>query len=344
MPSNGNEAPEKRGEIRSLAVNIARGICLGLLAVIFASPPVAAGDSAVSLSNPDRSSSLHEYAAVLLSAEVQTGATPLPKRADFKGEERSWNAQSVANWVVHSGDNHGMPFVIIDKVDAKVFVFHADGQIRGAAPVLLGLGRGDESAPDIGERKLSDISPEERITPAGRFVASLGYNFNGKDVLWVDYDEALSLHRVVTSNPKERRLERLATPTPLDNRISFGCINVPERFYNEVVSPAFAGTYGVVYVLPEVRSNKEVFTSYYDVEREPRTDISKPSTNAKGYAPVDLKQAHLDLRQDLGNPNPVEDARFHFLGEIDDSSVSQSSMPLTSARSTKKDLPFHLSD
>ena len=110
------------------------------------------------------------------------------------------------------------------------------------------------------------MGPEERTTPAGRFVASLGYNVHGKDVLWVDYATAVSLHRVITTNPKERRLQRLASPTPLDHRISYGCINVPAKFYDNVVSPAFTGTYGIVYVLPETRSNSETFASYYDVE------------------------------------------------------------------------------
>ena len=198
--------------------------------------------------------------------ETQPVVAPHPKRANFEGEHKSRDAQHVADWVVDSGDNRGMPFVIVDKMDAKVFVFDADGRLRGAAPALLGLARGDDSIPGIGDRKLSDIRPEERTTPAGRFVASLGYNFNGKDVLWVDYDGAVSLHRVVTTKPTERRLQRLATPTPLDNRISYGCINVPAKFFDNVVSPAFTGTNGIVYVLPETRSNSEIFALYYDVE------------------------------------------------------------------------------
>jgi hypothetical protein len=160
----------------------------------------------------------------------------------------------------------GMRFVIVDKVEARVFVFDADGRLLGAAPALLGLGRGDDIVPGIGDRKLSDIRPEERITPAGRFVACIGCNSHGKEVLWVDYDAAFSLHRVVTNNPKERRLERLASPRPLDHRISWGCINVPVNFYNEIVKPAFTETYGIVYVLPEKRSITEIFGSYYDAE------------------------------------------------------------------------------
>ena len=55
---------------------------------------------------------------------------------------------------------------------------------------------------------------------------------------------------------------RLASPTPLDNRISYGCINVPTQFYEKVVSRAFAGTHGIVYVLPETRPAREVFGPY----------------------------------------------------------------------------------
>ena len=186
--------------------------------------------------------------------------------ADFAGEQASRYARQLADWVVDSGDNRNLPFVIVDKVNARIFVFDAGGRIRGAAPALLGLARGDHSVPGIGERELSAIGAADRTTPAGRFVAALGRNFRGEDVVWVDYDGAVSMHRVITSNPKERRLHRLATPTPKDNRISYGCINVPVAFYETVVRPAFTGTEGIVYVLPETRPAREVFGSY-DVDK-----------------------------------------------------------------------------
>jgi hypothetical protein len=257
---------KRSGSIHALAAIITKGLCLGLLAVSFIPHQVAAADNAAPLSNPSHSLSAHEGAVALLTTQTPPVVAPHPKRANFEREPKSRNAQRVADWVVDSSDNSGMPFVIVDKMDAKVFVFDADGRIRGAAPALLGLARGDDSIPGIGDREMSDMRPEERTTPAGRFVASLGYNFNGKDILWVDYDGAVSLHRVVTTNPTERRLQRLATPTPLDNRISYGCINVPAKFYDNVVSLAFTGTYGIVYVLPETRSIREIFAPYYDVE------------------------------------------------------------------------------
>jgi hypothetical protein len=67
------------------------------------------------------------------------------------------------------------------------------------------------------------------------------------------------MHRVITTNPKEHRLERLATPTAADNRISYGCINMPPKFFENVLWPAFQRRGGVVYVLPEHKALEEVF-------------------------------------------------------------------------------------
>lgn len=212
-------------------------------------------------------------------APTQSAAAAHPAgrrhRAYFGREPASREAHQIADWIVHSADNLGRPFVIVDKIDAKIFVFDAGGRLQGAAPALLGVARGDDTVPGIGEREYADMPSNARTTPAGRFVAALGLNARGEDVVWVDYDAAVSLHRVITTKPEERRLERLATPTPLDNRISFGCINVPARFYETVVSPAFSGMDGIVYVLPETRPAREVFGSYGVEERLGRTYASR---------------------------------------------------------------------
>lgn len=197
--------------------------------------------------------------ALLASSIAWSGPTSAaPGRADLKGEAASAATQQVANWVVESRDNRGLPFVIVDKIAAKVFVFDSAGTSRGAAPALLGIGIGDDSVPGIGQRKLATILPAERTTPAGRFQASLGEDFE-QDILWIDYDAALSLHRVIVGKPADRRHARLASPTPLDNRISFGCINVPVAFYDTIVAPAFKGTVGIVYILPETKPLEAVF-------------------------------------------------------------------------------------
>ena len=150
-----------------------------------------------------------------------------------------------------SGDTGGRPFVIVDKAAARVLAFDAGGTLVAQTPALLGMGIGDRSPPGIGTMRLADITPDLRVTPAGRYEAHLGVNLAGHSILWIDYDAALSLHAVVTSNAKERRLERLATASILDNRISYGCINVPAKFFEDTVLRLFGPANGMVYILPE---------------------------------------------------------------------------------------------
>jgi len=168
-------------------------------------------------------------------------------------------APALQQWVMQTGDNENAPFIIIDKRQARLWLFTAAGQPLGDTPVLLGLAHGDESVPGIGERAMKDIQTHERTTPAGRFIAEVGRNADGEDIFWIDYDAAVSMHRVRASNPAERRLQRLATPTPTDNRISYGCINVPTQFYDQRIHPIFSSQGGIVYVLPETLPSLAMF-------------------------------------------------------------------------------------
>ena len=207
--------------------------------------------------------------------EIRSSDTARVKRADFAREQASRDARQFADWVVDSGDSQGKPFAVIDKANARMFVFDTGGLIRGATPVLLGSARGDHTVAGIGDKKLSAVRAAERTTPAGRFVASLGRNFRGEDVVWVDYDSAVSMHPVIRTKD---RLQRLASATVKDKRVSYGCINVPAAFYTAVVLPAFTGAEGIVYVLPEIRSVREVFGSYDVDERSARQDSDRPSS------------------------------------------------------------------
>ena len=178
---------------------------------------------------------------------------------DFGAETASADVRRLGDWVVSRSDNRGLPFVLIDKPRAHVFAFDAAGRLLGSAPALLGAARGDDSVPGIGERPIADIKPSERITPAGRFVGRPGHNANGEDIVWVDYGAAVSMHRVRTTNPRERRAQRLASPGVDDNRISYGCINLPPAFYDGVISPLFSRGRAMVYLVPDRRSLAEVF-------------------------------------------------------------------------------------
>jgi hypothetical protein len=193
-------------------------------------------------------------------AAARQSAPPVLKRQlDFGGQTATAEVRRVAEWVVGSADNGRQPFAILDKNDARVYVFEPGGKLSGVTPVLLGYAPGDHTVPGIGQRPIDQVRPEERTTPAGRFVAEPGRNTLPEDVVWVDYDAAVSMHRVRVTDPRERRLERLASPTPTDNRISYGCINMPPAFFENVLWPAFKRRGGVVYVLPEHQALEDVF-------------------------------------------------------------------------------------
>lgn len=216
-------------------------------------------------------------ALALLMLAAWTGLTPrawlapdLPKAellrvsstkrvAEFGAVTPSQDLRWVADWIADTRDNGSSAFILVDKRSAQMHVFDADARLLASSAVLVGAALGDESVPGIGSRAMSSILASERTTPAGRFVGERGINATGEDVVWVDYDAAVSMHRVRLNNPLEHRAERLASPSADDNRISYGCINVPAAFYDRYVQTVFAHQHANVYVLPDVKSVQQVF-------------------------------------------------------------------------------------
>ena len=196
------------------------------------------------------------------SAPVGDSSGASFRLASFGDQKPTDAVRHVANWSVYSGDHQKMAVVIVDKRDARVWVFNPQGKLISATPALLGSAIGDHTVPGIGDRPLALVKADEKTTPAGRFIAEPGFNTNGEDIVWVDYDAAVSMHRVRPNVKAERRLERLASPSSADNRVSFGCINLPKSFYETVLSPTVNQFGAVVYVLPETRTLAEVFGSY----------------------------------------------------------------------------------
>jgi len=179
-------------------------------------------------------------------------------RIDFAAEAASADTRYAAQWIVEAQDHRGMPFVIVDKKDAKAFVFGAQGQLIAATPVLIGLAPGDHAVPGVGELPPSRIPLADRTTPAGRFVTEPGRNLDGEDVVWFDYDAGLAIHRL---RPSELRAQRIGSPLAREHRVSAGCVVVPVAFYEDVIAPTFGRHRGVVYVLPETRPVRDMFTS-----------------------------------------------------------------------------------
>ena len=196
------------------------------------------------------------------AASAKEAAAPPVAAADQlpRGQEVSATVIELAGWVVAANDSHGYPFAVIDKAAAQILVFGGDGRLRGAAPGLFGSAVGDHTAPGIAGLALREIPGRDRTTPAGRFVGGFGPSIDAGRVLWVDYESAVSIHP--TANvPAEKRAERLASPSPDDNRVTHGCINVAPEFYEQIIRPTFKRG-GVFYILPDADPIAETFPEF----------------------------------------------------------------------------------
>ncbi len=183
-------------------------------------------------------------------------------KADFGMTRVSDDARFVATWATVTADHEGLPFAVVDKRQARIYVFEASGRLAGETAVLIGEATGDESAPDVGEHTQNGSVPfEERTTPAGRFISQPGQNLNGEHVVWVDYQAAFAIHRLRPAANLRSREARLASATPDDNRATLGCVVVPPQFYEQVVQRVIGRTRAIVYVLPENTSVREAFNA-----------------------------------------------------------------------------------
>ena len=227
-----------------------------------AAPPVA---TAPAQPQPQLQAQAPEAAPTLPQPAQRVAPQPaLPPLhlADFGKADPSPDVRLVANWATHTRDAGGKSFIVIDKKFARVYVFDPKGKLKADSPALMGEYVGDDSSPGVGDKPLSQLKPWEKSTAAGRFVAEPGMNAHHQDVVWVSYDLAMSMHRVIKGLPNEHRAERLASPTYKDNRISNGCINLPVPFYEKVVAPTVRSTGAVIYVIPEVKSIQKVLGAY----------------------------------------------------------------------------------
>ena len=257
-------------------------------------------------------------------------AAPSVKRADFRGKAVSSDTRTMAGWVMKSGDNASLPFAIADKKSGMISFFDGDGNLAITSPALFGRAPGDlltakQLAKPIEESRLD---PSGHITPAGRFEAD--YNYDSDYGAKIDFlkkkNSVIAIHRVFTGRPAENRPGRLSSKSPVDNRISLGCINVPDSVADSAI-PAFKSG-GVVYVLPETPEGKSIFEGFKGLKAAPLSDSETPENirrlTAKGRATMADAETEAEARKQqaefadqgkvvgdplLANPGESEESR-----------------------------------
>jgi len=89
-------------------------------------------------------------------------------QSELEREAASPEVREIAQWAVVTHDHGGLPFVVVDKTEARIYAFDPQGRLRGSAPVEVGAG-------------------EPHALPAGRFVAEpLGTTGAVAAVVWAN--------------------------------------------------------------------------------------------------------------------------------------------------------------
>ena len=183
-------------------------------------------------------------AAVAMAIALATGINiTVPQDAMAATPTETATVQHIVN----SGDNQGRPIIVADKKAGTLTLYTPTGVELNSTSALFGRAKGD-------------FISQANTTPSGRYDLSYETNINNRaygnsaQVLRVDgrlqgnNAGNIAIHRVLKG-----REGRLASSTAADNRISYGCINIPADFYDAHFD---RDVNAVVYVLPETDAGR----------------------------------------------------------------------------------------
>lgn len=135
--------------------------------------------------------------------------------------------------------------IIADKSNGKIFVYNPTNQLVISSPALFGKEISDEYS-------ISDYNKgghPKNVTPAGEFRSRkyISHKLNEPVTAFIEGTKTfVAIHPIWLGNPEQQREERMNSLSVEDNRITNGCINVPEDFYFAVLDKLRNGTKVIV--------------------------------------------------------------------------------------------------
>lgn len=146
-------------------------------------------------------------------------------------------------------DTDSKPVLTANKTEGTLTVYWPDTGKKIVEPALFGKVKSNVLDWDVynipGKRN-------NYITPSGTFPIKkmISWRLNENMLVYIEGKEAIAaIHPLWNANPDQNRLQRLSSVTPLDNRITGGCINVDSTFYYSVLDHLPDGT--ILTILPE---------------------------------------------------------------------------------------------
>ena len=127
------------------------------------------------------------------------------------------------------------PTITVDKKASTISVFYPDTNVTITQPALLGKVKSNT----LNMNNYDKPGKSDNITPAGTFKITKMFSWRLNEPMAVFVKGTLSvsaIHPLWMGNPDQKRVQRLKSATPDDNRITGGCINVDSKFYYDVIN------------------------------------------------------------------------------------------------------------
>lgn len=160
-------------------------------------------------------------------------------------------ARRVSQIASRNGDRD---FLMLDKIRGKIIIFKNGGPtFSGSA--LTGENPADRLPPDaIGKTFAEQKGLKYKVTPAGRYTVSSGYDHQLGEILDVNEikgkDWDIAIHKVWLGAPAEHRDARLRSPKDRDKHITYGCIDVDESTMRQLLERLPNDDETPLYILP----------------------------------------------------------------------------------------------
>ena len=239
---------------------------------------------------------------VIIPVETETvtqTVSAYSKQVNNGATEVTPTVASIANHALNTGN--GSAFMVIDKPNATLYAYDKEGNLVGTTAALTGKAFGDVATD--ANKAIEDYTDTDKITPAGKFTGNFSFNEDYGSVValaeTVNEQTFVAVHRTYLGNPSEKRAERLATPTVADNRVSYGCINVPSEFYDSVVAEYFVNP-SQIYVMPDQSDAKKFFNV-----QETKTVTSQVTRTKSTADKVAAQKLDADRRKTVASKTPT---------------------------------------
>ena len=178
------------------------------------------------------------------------GSRPEPSAANLAG--LTPEAREVSQIADRNGDRD---YLLLDKAHGRIFMFE-NGQPTFSGAALTGENPADFLEPDAFSKSFTEQKGlKYKITPAGRYTVSIGYDNSYGETLDVNEvqgkDWDIAIHRVWLGAPSEHRDVRLRTPSFADKHITYGCIDVDGPTMSQLLERVPDDEKTPLYILPQ---------------------------------------------------------------------------------------------